>query len=160
MPIGISLPIAVPLWRALRPRPRRVLATAVTALAIASLGLTSAGLSLLVGGVTGVAGEERWVILTQNGDCASPLARAHLNGRILGWPRPRSVRHLQLSSAVEPSGPTIVEPLRAGRIRENAIRWWLVLRGRTRTPLLVRLPANSVFAKVTDLNDFPVRAAH
>lgn len=132
----------------------------VATLAIAASGaVTDTGIRIMLSGAEGLAsGSERWVVLTQGGDCLTAVAQARPYARILGWPLATDIRHLVLeTSQVSVDSETLFPSVELGRLRTFVVAHSLRVRGWTRTPLLIRTPAHSVGIRVLDLNQIPQR---
>ena len=135
-----------------------VVCVATTALAASGV-LTDVGLRVMLSGADGLSsGSERWVPVTQGGDCLTAVAQARAYARVLGWPLATDIRQLVLeSSHVKENSGTPYPSVELGRLRTFVFTHSLRARGWTRTPLLIRSPAHSAGITVLDLDQFPKR---
>jgi hypothetical protein len=98
---------------------------------------------------------ERWVVVTQEGDCDAFLRRARVVARAARWPRPARVRNLALSSTARHKDSSSVSVEAAGAVQGSFIRWALVLRGHHSTPLLIRIRSPQHGLTVEPLEEIP-----
>lgn len=136
---------------------RRLLGgVAALAFAVGAVG-SDVGMRIMLWGPGGLSSaSERWVVLTQDGDCQTPVAQARTYAQILGWPRATEIRHLMLEdSAVVMDFEAPYPSLELGRLRRRMVALSLRARGWARTPLLVRTPARAMGISVLDLNHLP-----